>query len=70
MSHNMTDALEENARRIDVLERQTRVLAEAVRALADGLGSAPMDDTELVERVEQVESGARLARELLIAAKL
>ncbi len=70
MSRNTTDTLEENARRIDVLERQTHVLAEAVRALADGLGSAPMDDTELVERVEQVESGARLARELLIAAKL
>lgn len=45
-------------------------LAEAVRALANGVAPDPMSDEEFGERVEYAENGARLARDLLIAAKL
>lgn len=50
--------------RLSVLENQVQTLAQAVRALAQGLEERLSEDTELVE---QAPRGARLAHELLLA---
>lgn len=50
--------------RLSVLETQVQTLAQAVRALAQGLEELPSEDTALVE---QAPRGARLAHELLLA---
>ncbi|MCM2577224.1 hypothetical protein [Streptomyces meridianus] len=52
--------------RLSVLESQVQVLAQAVRALAQGLEDIPSQDPE---RAEQAARGARLAHELLLAEK-
>lgn len=53
-------------RRIAALEGQVRVLAQAVAALAAGLEGGPLDGL----RDAEAASAARLARELLMAARL
>jgi hypothetical protein len=57
----------EPARRIEELENQVRMLAAAVRALADGLAPNPVADQP---RVDAAEDGARLAHDLLVSAGL
>ncbi|WP_405860110.1 hypothetical protein OG361_35180 [Streptomyces sp. NBC_00090] len=49
------------------LEAQVQVLAQAVRALAEGLEDIPSQDTD---REKQAARGARLAHELLLSEGL
>lgn len=60
----MTDS---TAERLSLLEAQVQVLAQAVRALAEGLEEIPSQDTE---REKQAARGARLAHELLLSQGL
>ncbi|MFJ3927053.1 hypothetical protein [Streptomyces sp. NPDC090022] len=53
--------------RLRILEAQVQVLAQAVRALAEGLEDIPSQDTE---REKQAARGARLAHELLLSQGL
>lgn len=53
--------------RLRTLEAQVQVLAQAVRALAEGLEDIPSRDTE---RDKQAARGARLAHELLLSQGL
>ncbi|QPK49285.1 hypothetical protein H4W23_34835 [Streptomyces gardneri] len=53
--------------RLRILEDQVQVLAQAVRALAEGLEDIPSQDTD---RVKQAAHGARLAHELLLSEGL
>ncbi|MEV6327849.1 hypothetical protein [Streptomyces sp. NPDC051909] len=53
--------------RLRTLEDQVQVLAQAVRALAEGLEQIPSED---VEREKQAAHGARLAHELLLSQGL
>ncbi|MFE0644981.1 hypothetical protein ACFW2Y_25720 [Streptomyces sp. NPDC058877] len=64
MSENITPNEHE---RLRVLETQVQALAQAVRALAEGLEEIPSED---VEREKQAARGARLAHELLLAQGL
>ncbi|MCH0540826.1 hypothetical protein I3F58_14855 [Streptomyces sp. MUM 203J] len=50
--------------RLSVLEARVETLAQAVRALAEGLEANPAAAPEAAERVTR---GARLAHELLLA---
>ncbi|MFF4585671.1 hypothetical protein [Streptomyces sp. NPDC001388] len=52
--------------RLSRLEAQVATLAEAVRALAQGLESIPSEDTP----PEEAARGARLAHELLLSKGL
>lgn len=61
----MTDNLASSEReRLRILESQVQVLAQAVRALAEGLNETPSRDTETEG---QAVRGARLADELLLS---
>ncbi|WP_024755163.1 hypothetical protein [Streptomyces exfoliatus] len=53
--------------RLRTLEAQVQVLAQAVRALAEGLEEIPSQDTD---REKQAARGARLAHELLLSQGL
>lgn len=53
--------------RVSILESQVQVLAQAVKALAEGLEKIPSQDTEMEE---QAARGARLAHELLLSQGL
>lgn len=53
--------------RLRILESQVQVLAQAVKALAEGLEDIPSQDTE---RDKQAARGARLAHELLLSQGL
>ncbi|MDV9187050.1 hypothetical protein R6L23_02260 [Streptomyces sp. SR27] len=53
--------------KLRVLEAQVQVLAQAVRALADGLTEIPSEDAD---REKQAARGARLAHELLLSEGL
>ncbi|WP_329625812.1 hypothetical protein OG357_36750 [Streptomyces sp. NBC_01255] len=53
--------------RLRILEDQVQVLAQAVRALAEGLEDIPSQDTD---REKQAARGARLAHELLLSQGL
>lgn len=53
--------------RVSLLESQVQVLAQAVRALSEGLEEIPSQDTEMEE---QAARGARLAHELLLSQGL
>ncbi|MFB6612678.1 hypothetical protein ACIGFK_15830 [Streptomyces sp. NPDC085524] len=53
--------------RLRTLEAQVQILAQAVRALAEGLEDIPSLDTE---REKQAARGARLAHELLLSQGL
>ncbi|MGW6394860.1 hypothetical protein ACWFR1_31115 [Streptomyces sp. NPDC055103] len=64
MTENITPNEHE---RLRTLEAQVQVLAQAVRALAEGLEEIPSEDTD---REKQAARGARLAHELLLAQGL
>ncbi|MER6096495.1 hypothetical protein ABT154_11705 [Streptomyces sp. NPDC001728] len=53
--------------RLRILETQVQVLAQAVKALAEGLEEIPSQDTEMEK---QAARGARLAHELLLSQGL
>ncbi|WP_406264134.1 hypothetical protein OHT93_03495 [Streptomyces sp. NBC_00191] len=53
--------------RLRTLESQVQVLAQAVRALAEGLEDIPSEDTDMEK---QAARGARLAHELLLSQGL
>ncbi|MEU0398043.1 hypothetical protein ABZ208_35895 [Streptomyces sp. NPDC006208] len=53
--------------RLRILESQVQVLAQAIRALAEGLEDIPSEDTEMEKRAAR---GARLAHELLLSQGL
>ncbi|MGP3980063.1 hypothetical protein [Streptomyces sp. KR80] len=54
--------------RLGLLEDQVQVLAQAVRALAQGLEELPSQETETeTETKEKAARGARLAHELLLS---
>ncbi|RPK88512.1 MULTISPECIES: hypothetical protein [Streptomyces] len=53
--------------RLRILEAQVQVLAQAVRALIEGLEDIPSKDTD---REKQAARGARLAHELLLSQGL
>ncbi|MFH8576552.1 hypothetical protein OHB11_35540 [Streptomyces zaomyceticus] len=53
--------------KLRTLEAQVQVLAQAVRALAEGLEEIPSQDTD---REKQAARGARLAHELLLSEGL
>jgi hypothetical protein len=53
--------------RLSLLETQVTTLAEAIRALAQGLEKLPSQDTPLAEEAAR---GARLAHELLLSQGL
>ncbi|MFF3608393.1 hypothetical protein [Streptomyces sp. NPDC002463] len=53
--------------RLRTLETQVQVLAQAVKALAEGLEEIPSED---VEREKQAARGARMAHELLLSQGL
>ncbi|MFE2559763.1 MULTISPECIES: hypothetical protein [Streptomyces] len=53
--------------KLRTLEAQVQVLAQAVRALAEGLEDIPSQDTD---REKQAARGARLAHELLLSQGL
>ncbi|MFC8272716.1 hypothetical protein ACFUJR_09265 [Streptomyces sp. NPDC057271] len=53
--------------RLRILEAQVQVLAQAVRALAEGLEEIPSEDAD---RERQAARGARLAHELLLSQGL
>ncbi|MER5202152.1 hypothetical protein [Streptomyces sp. NPDC002825] len=53
--------------RLRTLENQVQVLAQAVKALAEGLEEIPSEDTEMKK---QAARGARLAHELLLSQGL
>ncbi|WP_340377342.1 hypothetical protein U5640_21190 [Streptomyces sp. SS7] len=61
-----SDATPEPEARLSLLETQVTALAEAVRALAQGLESVPSEDTP----PEDAARGARLAHELLLSQGL
>lgn len=64
----MTENLAPNEHeRLRVLEAQVQVLAQAVRALAEGLEEIPSQD---IEREKKATRGARLAHELLLSQGL
>ncbi|MEU7693005.1 hypothetical protein [Microbispora hainanensis] len=58
--------IDELKARLDATERQVSTLAEAVRVLAGGLESGPLEDPAQ----SRPEHAARLAHELLLAAGL
>ncbi|OPG03791.1 hypothetical protein [Microbispora sp. GKU 823] len=58
--------IDELKARLDATERQVRSLAEAVRVLAGGLESGPLEEAGRA----RPEHAARLAHELLLAAGL
>ncbi|WP_327315800.1 hypothetical protein [Streptomyces sp. NBC_01235] len=64
-NHSPDAALGPEAR-LSRLEAQVATLAEAVRALAQGLESIPSEDTA----PEEAARGARLAHELLLSQGL
>lgn len=53
--------------RLRILESQVQVLAQAIRALAEGLEQIPSEDTDMDK---QSARGARLAHELLLSQGL
>ncbi|WP_149181677.1 hypothetical protein [Streptomyces sp. TRM49041] len=53
--------------RLRTLEAQVQVLAQAIRALAEGLEDIPSQDTE---RDKQAARGGRMAHELLLSQGL
>ncbi|MFC9392987.1 hypothetical protein ACFTWS_07495 [Streptomyces sp. NPDC057027] len=53
--------------RLRIVEAQVQVLAQTVRALAEGLEELPSQDTD---REKQAARGARLAHELLLSQGL
>ncbi|MCX5230425.1 hypothetical protein [Streptomyces sp. NBC_00233] len=53
--------------KLRTLEAQVQVLAQAVRALAEGLEEIPSQNTD---REKQAARGARLAHELLLSEGL
>lgn len=53
--------------RLRILESQVQVLAQAVKALAEGLEEIPSQDAD---RERQATRGARLAHELLLSQGL
>ncbi|MGW3247404.1 hypothetical protein [Streptomyces sp. NPDC001070] len=53
--------------RLTRLESQVKTLADAIRALAQGLESIPSQDTALAEEAAR---GARLAHEILLSQEL
>ncbi|MFF5924233.1 hypothetical protein ACFY8C_38815 [Streptomyces flavochromogenes] len=53
--------------KLRTLEAQVQVLAQAVRALAEGLEDIPSQDSD---REKQAARGARLAHELLLSEGL
>ncbi|MFE3389912.1 hypothetical protein [Streptomyces anulatus] len=64
----MTESIIPNEReRLHTLEAQVQVLAQAVRALTEGLEEIPSEDTD---RDKQAARGARLAHELLLSQGL
>ncbi|MGP3927401.1 MULTISPECIES: hypothetical protein [unclassified Streptomyces] len=64
----MTEKVAPNVHeRLRLLESQVQTLAQAVRALAEGLEEIPSQDTEMEEEAAR---GARLAHELLLSQGL
>lgn len=64
----MTESIAPNVyERLKLVESQVQVLAQAVRALAEGLEELPSQDTEMEE---QAARGARPAHELLLSQGL
>ncbi|TQK49945.1 hypothetical protein FBY35_0236 [Streptomyces sp. SLBN-118] len=64
----MTQSVTPNVyERLRLLESQVQVLAQAVRALAEGFEEIPSQDTKTAE---QAARGARLAHELLLSQGL
>jgi hypothetical protein len=65
MTENVAQSVHE---RLGLLEDQVQVLAQAVRALAQGLEELPSQETETgPETKEKAARGARLAHELLLS---
>ncbi|MGV9253199.1 hypothetical protein [Streptomyces sp. NPDC003697] len=62
-----TESGQSPEQRVSQLEAQVATLADAVRALAKGLESVPVEDNE---PEEEAARGARLAHELLLAQGL